>query len=159
MEMTTTFSPQLLGRTEKTLNAILDRELAGAITEPEWVTLVLTAASRGAKTHAEISARVAQGLRVDQWAAAGRVEQLRAKGLVEVASGAQPCVTLSVDGRRLLDRVQTQVGEITVRLWGDIPPGDLEAAGRVLSTVLDRAEDELGATGSSAQRGLPPTVT
>jgi hypothetical protein len=33
--------------------------------------------------------------------------------------------------------------EITARLWGDLPADDLDAAGRVLATVLDRANAEL----------------
>src|SRR3954469_20440921 len=38
--MPTPFSPQLIGETEKTLNALLDRFLEGTgLTEPQWVTL------------------------------------------------------------------------------------------------------------------------
>jgi hypothetical protein len=38
--MTTPFSPQLIGETEKTLNALLVRYLDGSeLTEPHWVTL------------------------------------------------------------------------------------------------------------------------
>jgi hypothetical protein len=35
------------------------------------------------------------------------------------------------------------VSAITRRLWGDVPAGDLEAAGRVLSDILVRADAEL----------------
>lgn len=36
------FGPQLIGRTEKALNALLDRELSGTgLTEPQWVALTL----------------------------------------------------------------------------------------------------------------------
>lgn len=157
--MTTTFSPELIGRTEKTLNAILDRQLVGAITEPEWVALVLTAASSEVAPHDQLSARVARGLRVDERTAAGHLEQLQAKGLVQTAFGGDRAVSLTADGQRLLGGVRAQVAEITARLWGDISPADLEAAGRVLSTVLKRAEEELGALSSPPQRGLPPTVT
>jgi hypothetical protein len=41
-------STQVIGQTEKTLGAILDRQLAGTgLTEPQWVTLVVTVASDG----------------------------------------------------------------------------------------------------------------
>ena len=40
--MTTPFGPQLIGETEKTLNAILRRVLQGTgLSEPQWVTLRL----------------------------------------------------------------------------------------------------------------------
>jgi hypothetical protein len=35
------------------------------------------------------------------------------------------------------------VGEVTARLWGDLPEADLATAGRVLGTVLDRANAAL----------------
>jgi hypothetical protein len=35
------------------------------------------------------------------------------------------------------------VGEITGRLWGDLPAEELDVAARVLSTVLKRATAEL----------------
>ena len=39
------FSTQVIGQAEKTLNAILQRQLAGTgLTEPQWITLTLTAA-------------------------------------------------------------------------------------------------------------------
>jgi len=48
MSTTPTFSTQLVGRTEKTLNAILARLLAGTgLTEPQWVTLTLAVRSGG----------------------------------------------------------------------------------------------------------------
>jgi hypothetical protein len=36
--MTTPFGPQLIGETEKTINALLIRHLEGVLTKPEWVT-------------------------------------------------------------------------------------------------------------------------
>lgn len=44
---TFTFSPQILGQTEKAVNALLDRQLDGTgLTEPLWITLTVTAAAR-----------------------------------------------------------------------------------------------------------------
>lgn len=43
----TTFGPQLIGQTEKALDAILRRLLAGTgLTEPEWVTLRIAGQNR-----------------------------------------------------------------------------------------------------------------
>jgi DNA-binding MarR family transcriptional regulator len=143
--MTPSFSTQLIGQTEKTLNAILDRQLAGAVSEPQWVALILTAASGGSDDPDELAARVAGALKVDLATAKSHIERLAAKGLVEPADDADFALTLTATGQQLLDRVRAEVGKITQRLWGDLPPADLEVAGRVLSTVLERAEAELSA--------------
>jgi DNA-binding MarR family transcriptional regulator len=132
---------QLIGQTEKAMNAILDRLLAGAVTEPQWVTLVLTARSAGSADRGHFSGRVAQALQVDQATAADHIGQLAAKGLVSTAAGA---ITLTEAGQQLLDRVKGQTGEIIQRLWGDLPAADYEATRRMLSTVLERAQAELG---------------
>ncbi len=145
--MTDTTPPftQLIGQTEKTLNAILGRQLAGAVSEPQWVALVLTAAADGSANHDQLVARVAHALKADRETAADHIGQLAAQGLVQAAPEADSGVTLTEAGQQLLDSTQKQVGEITKRLWGDLPAADFEAARRVLSTVLERAESELRA--------------
>jgi DNA-binding MarR family transcriptional regulator len=143
-QMNSSTSPleQLIGQTEKAMNAILNRLLAGAVTEPQWVTLVLTARSGGSADRDQFSGRVAHALQSDRATAADHIGQLAAKGLVSTAGGA---VTLTEAGRQLLGRVQGQTGEITQRLWGDLPAADHEAVRRMLSTVLERAQAELRA--------------
>ncbi len=133
---------QLIGQTEKAMNAILNRMLAGAVTEPQWVTLVLTARSSGSADRDQFSGSAAHALQVDQATAADHIGQLATKGLVSTADGA---ITLTEAGQQLLERVQGQTGEITRRLWGDLPAADHEATRRMLSTVLERAQAELGA--------------
>jgi hypothetical protein len=46
-------------------------------------------------------------------------------------------------GQQLHGQIRTAVTQITQRLWGDLPAEDLATAGRVLSTVLTRANAEL----------------
>lgn len=133
---------QLIGQTEKAMNAILVRLLAGAVTEPQWVTLVLAARSAGSAGRDQFSGRVAQALQVDQTTAADHIGQLAAKGLVSTDADA---ITPTEAGQRLLNRVRGQTGEIIQRLWGDLPAADHEATLRMLSTVLARAQAELGA--------------
>lgn len=48
------------------------------------------------------------------------------------------------EASELRERVGGRIGEIAARLWGDLPAEDLAAAGRVLGTVLRRANAELG---------------
>jgi hypothetical protein len=141
----TPFTAQLIGQTEKTLNAILDQQLAGRISEPEWVTMVLIARSGDQASTAEVTSRITQTQHVGAQTAAAYLGQLGAKGLVEETSAAEPAVALTATGHQLLAAIRTRTGEVTERLWGDLPATDLDVAGRVLGTVLQRAEAELRA--------------
>ena len=53
-------------------------------------------------------------------------------------------VNVTDTGQRLHRQVRTAVTLVTQRLWGDLAAEDLATAGRVLSTVLARADAELG---------------
>lgn len=142
MNINTSPLEQLIGQTEKAMNAILNRILAGAVTEPQWVTLVLTARNAGPADAGQFPGTVARALQVDQATAADHIGQLATKGLVCAADGT---ITLTGTGQQLLDRVRAQTGELTTRLWGDVPAADHEATRRMLSTVLERAQAELSA--------------
>jgi DNA-binding MarR family transcriptional regulator len=133
---------QLIGQTEKAMNAILNRILAGAVTEPQWVTLVLTARNAGPADADLFPGTVAHALQVDQATAADHIGQLVTKGLVCAADGT---ITLTAAGQQLLDQVRGQTGALTRRLWGDLPAADHEATRRLLGTVLERARAELNA--------------
>ena len=128
------FSPQLLGQTEKALNAILDRLLADSgVAEPQWVTLSLAVMNGGAG----LAARVAGAVKVSEAEARRRIADLTAAGMLAPSGDATDA------GRRLFDRVRGRTAEITGRLWGDLPEADLAATARVLSTALSRADGEL----------------
>jgi DNA-binding MarR family transcriptional regulator len=138
------FGTQIIGRTEKALNAILDRLLDGSsLTEPQWVTLTLTVASDGTVDRDELISRVAGALKVTDAEAQARIDELAAAQLVDVPDDPASPVPVTARGLELQSRIRTEVGEITERLWGDLPADDLATAGRVLSTVLARANDEL----------------
>jgi DNA-binding MarR family transcriptional regulator len=143
MNDTTPPLAQLIGQTEKSLNAILDRLLAGAVSEPQWVALVLITGSGGTADRDEFTTRVAHALKADRQTAAYHLDQLAAKGLILTAPKAGPTVTLTEAGRQLVGRIRRETGDVTRRLWGDLPAPDLDVAGRVLSTVLERAEADL----------------
>jgi DNA-binding MarR family transcriptional regulator len=142
--MTTTvpFGPQLIGRTEKALNAILDRQLAGTgITEPQWVALTLTATAGGALTADDVAGRVAHALKVDRAAARERIAELEAAGLVRITAAGTLEATEA--GTARWTEVRAATGRIARELWGDLPEADLAVAGRVLNTVLIRADAAL----------------
>jgi DNA-binding MarR family transcriptional regulator len=132
------FGAALIGQTEKALNAILDRQLAGTgITEPQWVTLTLTVVSGGAIDGAELIRRVGGATQFSQAAVAERITELTAAGFLR--DGGDGRVQVTDEGQARWTQVRTAIGPITQGLWGDLPAEDLAAAGRVLGTVLDRA--------------------
>src|SRR4030088_1814673 len=88
MSTAPTFGPQVLGQTEKALNAILHRQLAGTgLTEPQWVTLTLTVASGGTVDRDELIARLAGALRVSDAEARAHVTELAATQLLHAPDG------------------------------------------------------------------------
>jgi DNA-binding MarR family transcriptional regulator len=144
MSSTPTFGTQLIGQTEKALNAILDRQLAGTgVTEPQWVTLTIAVMTGGTIDRAWLASRVADALKVSPADAQARIDELAVAQLVDRVAGAGSYVSVTATGSELHGRIRAAVIEITHRLWSDLPAGDLAAAGRVLATVLDRANAEL----------------
>lgn len=134
----TEFGTHVIGRTEKALNAILDRQLAGTnLTEPHWVTLTLTVISGGTLTGEALAERAAGVLKADRPTVRARLDDLAAAGLVHTA--ADGVVTATDQGRTLWGAVRAEIEKLTHELWGDQPEEDLATAGRVLNTILDRA--------------------
>ncbi|GAA0927425.1 MarR family winged helix-turn-helix transcriptional regulator [Virgisporangium aurantiacum] len=144
------FGTALIGQTEKALNAILDRQLAGTgITEPQWVTLTLTVVGGGAVDRAELVRRVAGATQFSRASVADRIAELTAAGFLRAGDGdgdgGNDRVEVTEEGHARWTRVRTAIGPITQGLWGDLPAEDLAAATRVLRTVLDRAHAVLAA--------------
>ena len=143
MASDTTFTPQVLGETEKALNAILYRELdAVGLVEPEWITLQLTIAAGGEIAREQLVGRLAGALKVSPADAEARVGAMAAGGLLSSSDDAQ--VTVTEAGAHVHARVRGEVGEITRSLWGDLPADDLATTGRTLATILARANANYG---------------
>jgi DNA-binding MarR family transcriptional regulator len=141
MSTTPTFSPQLIGQTEKALNAILYRQLEGTgVAEPQWVTLVLAVTNGGSLARGRLAELASDGLKVGSDVAEAHIDALAALGLVETF-GETASVTDA--GHQLFGRVRGATAEITERMWGDLPADELAVAGRVLSEILGRANAEL----------------
>lgn len=128
----TPFGPQLIGETEKSLNAILRGILADSgLTETHWVTLRIAATHDGDRPL--VDAVAGRAYFAD---AAAIVGDLRARGLLEGdrVSGA---------GAELLARLGAQIKNATTPIWADLPEKDVVAATRVLNLVGDRAREVL----------------
>ena len=121
------FGPELVGQTEKTLNALLLRSLEGTdLTEPQWVTLRL-AEIGGA---GDLPSRVLDRARFKD--AHALVEGLTQRGLL--ADG-----VLTDEGRALVMGVRERTTTRTAALWNDLPEADVAATERVLNELLERA--------------------
>ena len=145
MSTTPTFGTPLIGQTEKALNSILDRELAGTnLTEPQWVTLTIAVMSGDSVERDAFVSRVAASLKIGDAQAGARVDELEAAGLLEAPDVDGAHLRVTDAGSQVHRRIRGEVVEITERMWGDLSPEDLAAAARVLTTVLERANAELG---------------
>jgi hypothetical protein len=99
-------------------------------------------ASGGTVPGDELTGRVAGALKISEADAQARVTELAGRELLQ-DGGDGPPVQVTDAGQQLYGRIRTGVTEITERLWGDLPDGDLATAGRVLTIVTDRANAEL----------------
>jgi hypothetical protein len=154
-----TFGAPIIGQTEKALNAILHRQLAGTgLTEPQWVTLTLTVASGGTVDRDQLIGRVTGALKVSESEAQARITELAAAQLLQAPDGDGSPVKPTDAGQQLHGQIRTAVTQITQRLWGDLPAEDLATAGRVLSTALARANARAGGRLALGCRRRPQTT-
>jgi hypothetical protein len=129
--MTTPFGPQLIGETEKTLNALLRRFLRGTgLTEPEWVTLRVAGLLDGRVGADGLAAAVADRAHFPD--AADLVRELTGRGLIDDGR-------VTSAGRELTATVQTTIARETTPIWDDLPDDDVAAATRLLNEVTTRA--------------------
>ena len=125
------FSPQLIGETEKTLNALLRRLLEGTgLTEPDWVTLRVADEFDGRVDATGLAEAVADRAHFPD--AVERVAGLSQRDLL--ADG-----RLTVAGRELVASVQARIATDTAPIWRDLPADDVAAAARVLNEIVSRA--------------------
>jgi hypothetical protein len=138
-----TFSTRVIGQAEKTLNAILGRELAGTgLTEPQWVILTLAVTGGGAADRDRFTSMVADALKISEAEAKARVADMVTAQQLNI-TGQGSAVTATGAAQQLHSRIRAAITEITQRLWGDLPAEDLATAGRVLAIITERANAEL----------------
>jgi DNA-binding MarR family transcriptional regulator len=138
--------PQFIGRTERTLRALMDLVLAdNGGTFAQWVALNLTTLNGDSIDRTQLVARLANALKVDDAAAEATIADMADDGLLQTASGSvlAPIVALSDAGRERYARIRAAIDQTTAPLYGDLPVGDLAATRRVLSTISDRADTML----------------
>ena len=142
MSATPTFSPRLIGETEKTLNAILDRHLAaGALTEQHWITLTLAIVSGGSIDRDELIRQVVREAKFSEHDVRARVSELVDRQLLDDSVSAE--LTVTDGGAQLHAQIRAANTKLTARLWGDLPADQLATTAQVLAIVLERANAEL----------------
>jgi hypothetical protein len=140
--MSTPFGPQLIGETEKTVNALLRRFLEGTgLTEPQWVTLRLAEVLDGSVGADDLAAAVADRAHFPD--AADLVSELTNRGLLDHGR-------LTSAGRELAAAVQATIATETAAIWDDLPADDVAATTRVLNEVVTRARVVLGRSRTSS---------
>ena len=137
-----TFGPRLIGETEKSLNAILDRHLsADGLTEQHWITLSFAAMNSDPVCASKLAKGVASRAKFTEDDVRARISELVDAQLLSDCGSSE--VSISAAGERLHARILDANIDVTKRLWGDLPAEDLASSARVLATVLERADAEL----------------
>ncbi|HTW14119.1 MAG TPA: hypothetical protein VMF51_03260 [Nocardioides sp.] len=140
----TSFGPQLIGETEKALNALLRLLLNDAeLTEPEWVTLRLA----GQAPPGVALAEHVRG-RAHFPDARALVDELEGRGLVSEDR-------LSPAGGALVAEVQRRIAAVTAPIWRSLDPSDVVVTERVLRTVAASAREVVTTVVSRASPGEP----
>ena len=123
------FGPELVGRAEKTLGALLGRMLIGTgLDEREYVTLKV--ASTLAPTD-DLTEAVRTRAHFDD--APEIVAALTGRGVLQDGH-------LSSTGAILLEQILARAADQSAAIWTQLPEDDVAATTRVLNTVLDRAD-------------------
>ena len=136
--MSTAFGPQLIGETEKALNALLRRNLAGTgLTEPQWVTLRVATQLDGRVDSDGLVAAVGERALFED--AGALVVALTERGLLENGRLTDP-------GRELVAGVQQRNRRLADEVWSDLGENDVAAAERVLHRVIAAARAVLAQT-------------
>lgn len=139
----TTLNGQVIGQAHYATRALLERVLARVgITFEQSVAYNVVTANDGKVDRSRIVDRLVTGLKIDAVAAEASIDGLVASGLLD-ADGSQ--VSFTASGREVSEQIQAAVAEIIARLYGDLPAADLSTAARVLATVTERANAQLGA--------------
>ena len=136
-------TPRVIGQAEKTMNAILDRLLAGTgLSEPQWVILTLAVTGGGPAERDQFTRTVAGALKISEAGARELVGEMVTAQQLQI-TGESPAVTATGAALQLHSRISAATTEITQQLWGDLPAEDLATAGRVLAIITERAEAQL----------------
>ncbi|MFM9702215.1 MULTISPECIES: MarR family transcriptional regulator [Streptomyces] len=144
--MTTTTAPpvdsRVIGLAHYAARAVLERVLSRhGVTFQQQITL-RPAVADGPLDREALAGRVVASLKIDPDEARAVIGELLAKGLL-AADGES--IRATDAGRTLHDTVTAETAPVTARIYAGISAEDRAVAGRVLTTITERAEAELAA--------------
>jgi hypothetical protein len=136
-----TLDGRIIGQTERSTRAVLERLLARHDTGFEtWVAINLLSQPGAPATSDVLIERLVEGLRIPEIDAWATLDAARRTGLVEGTD----TIALTAAGVERYEAISAGIAGITERLYADLPAADLEVAARVLLTLTERAAVELG---------------
>jgi len=137
-------NPQVIGQAESALGAILNPLLARTgTTFNQWLVLTVSAASGAAIDRDQLLTRITGARKIDDSAVLTAIAELTSAELVQALPGEGSRIGLTETGQARYRSIRTALDEVVSRLFGDLPAEDLATAGRVLSTITERANAEL----------------
>ena len=136
---------QSIGQAESALQAVLNRLLTETgTTFAQWVTLNMIARSGPAMQQEQLVSQISGALKLNEPTVLATLGELTALGLVTTPLGNPACVELTMAGDAQFHSLRQNIDRITARLYGDRPVDELATTRRVLGTVTERANAELG---------------
>ncbi|MET7686924.1 MarR family winged helix-turn-helix transcriptional regulator [Streptomyces sp. NPDC005483] len=137
-------NPRVIALAHYAARALLENVLArhGA-TFQQSVTLRLAAVAEGPVERDRIVGDLVGALKIDEKEAHSVVDELISAGLLTRHESSQ--VRITAAGRALFETTSAETAPLTARVYAGIPAEDLAVAGRVLSLITERADDELAA--------------
>ncbi|MFI5924450.1 hypothetical protein ACIA3K_00580 [Micromonospora sp. NPDC051543] len=139
-----TLNGQVIGQAHFATRALLEHAIAPLGVDFGQV-LALNALTAGPVDRTPLVRRLARARRVDESGVHEAIVGLVDAGLARLDDATEPRVSLTDAGHRTQARVAEAVGDITARLYADIPPAEADVAARVLTLVTERANEELAA--------------
>jgi hypothetical protein len=138
-----TLNGQVIGQAHYATRALLDQVLTRkGIGFEQSLALNATASSDGGGIDREqLITRMTGALKTERSAAAATLTELTDAGLLEALPGGE--LRLTDRGAALNGEIRGAIGELTQRLYGDFPAEELAIAGRVLTALTERANQEL----------------
>jgi DNA-binding MarR family transcriptional regulator len=138
-----TVDGRVIGLAHYAGRAVLETVLARyGLTFQQLVTLRLVAVAEEPVERDGLVIQVVGLLKIDAADVRGTVQELITKELL-TADASRLLITDA--GRELYARSSAETAPISARIYAGIPAEDLAAAGRVLSLVTERANEELAA--------------
>ena len=131
-----TLNGQVIGMTHYATRALLERVLESLdLTFEQSVVLNVVSSGDAPTPREQVVSRVTSGLKVSDAVAIAAVDGLAASGIVSAGDD----IALTDQGAVVQRAIRGEIEAITARLYGDLPAEDLATAGRVLTTVTERA--------------------